>query len=931
MMKKIKQASQILKEKVMDEYQGSEKLSPYLFGTKQNNYEDGALQGFKIRDSDGSILCLFKGMKVVFKEVAGSQSKSESNSDIPLLGLKELIHNADEALVELAHAKYDPNDYKNAMKNHSYQSKYSKGENCLKNPQEAREFFDPDYNEDDGDIKIALVMHSADKNHGNIFCLDQGIGKSDQDFRDFLMGLTQKTSSKANLSYPHGKYNSGLRALPNFQNKLTPKYRGALSKAHPLMYDHELATDLEKNWNFCLDTTLSKKVFGKDGALEDHPLSTLLPSSRINKTYTLEFIDEDNNEIQPVLPDDYVQNFEGVNHKHKTYKGFNNPESGTVLYFYDTQLNTNSKEVVNHERRDPNSSSACVYVGSEAHKYIAYALNKVIPSLAYTASALNHKAKIERQIASKSTGATTGGTNSKIIGFYKSVEEHELLHSEKIELGTFTHQLSNDDPTQTKIKVDAYYANEKARNGSNKPHCFGGIIEKAGGTFSEFTSSKSTISSLGLQGGLHKFLCIVVDYEPDGIIKSDITRVSRDSLDIEKSIKEELKETIKTKFLENARIQEIISEFAKCSNEDYEGLTINLLSEPTRMKNLKRNNNDCLPDDQGSSNCEAEDFLRYIEVDKAQLKRIGFTTEDGELEAKECKVINPSIPSKTSNSQDGKKTYRVRLRTNAKAEVLDSIKFSPKIEMSSVTKDGEKVWKQLNYATSPMKDGLITFTHLQAPTIDSLSDNVNNSFELKITPNIPKNHSLVVDNFSEEPLYLPIVLDAVQIERSNNPTNPPSAVSRSNRASLKGFMNIDINIRLLEDKKDFYGKDGEYIYYTAIDEEGNITPMTEENLAGFVKVGDSYKGAINLMNIYSHYQVFSESDKVKWKAALVDALKAWINSRIADSEDSSIGIENINENGFKLEVNTISKCWNQSFKNQVAKALEKASKKKAKA
>ena len=934
MINKIKQASKILKEKVIDEKQGSAELTPYVFGTKKKGYKDGALQDFKIRDSDGSITCTYKSMKVVLKEVPGSQSKSESNSDIPLLGLKELVHNADEAHLELAHAMYDLNDYKNAMNNHSYQSEYSKGENCLTNPQEAREFFDPDYDEDDGNVQIALVMHSAEKNYGNIFCLDQGIGKSDEDFRDFLMGLNQKTSSKANLSYPHGKYNSGLRALPNFQNKLTPKYRGALSKAHPCMYDNELATAIEKNWNFCVDMTLSKKVFGKDGALEGHLLNTLLPSSRIDKTYTFMFIDEDNKEIQPILPDDYVQNFEGVNHKSKGYKGFNNPESGTILYFYDTEFHTNSKEVTNYERRDPNSASASAYVGADAHKHIASALNKVIPSLAYNASALNYKAKKERQKARQNKGSTIGGTNSKIRGFYKSIEKSELHRSETIEIGTFTHQLSNDDPTQSKIKATAYYADEKARNSGNKQHCFGGIIEKAGGTFSEFTSSKSLISSYGLQGGLHKFLCLVIDYEPDGVINSDLTRVSRDSVDIETSIKEDLKDNIKRKFHDNTRIQEIISEYAKCSSENYEGLNISLLSEPLRVKNLKSKNNDCLPDDQGSANCEAEDILRYIEVDKAQLKRIGFTTEDGEIEAKECKVINPSIPSKTSSSQDGKRTFRLRLRTNAKGKVLDSIKFSPKIEISLGTKDGlpksSPSWKQLNFSTSPMKDGLITFTNLEAPTIDSLSDNVNNSFLLKITPNISKNNRLVADEFSEEPLYVSIVLDVVEIERSNNPTNPPSAVSRSNRPSAKGSINTEVNIRLLEDKKDFYDEDGEYMYCTAIDEEGDVTPMTEENLAGFVKVGDSYYGAINLMNLHSHSQFFS-TDKVQWKAALVDALKAWINSRIADSENSSIGIENINENGFKLEVNTLQKCWNQSYRNQVVKALERASKKKAKA
>tara|TARA_B100000401_G_scaffold323434_1_gene224101 strand:- start:5712 stop:8432 length:2721 start_codon:yes stop_codon:yes gene_type:complete len=894
-------------------YEASEKIANLTINHPCDKELTPKLQELGLLDlkpnNNGELISHCEGVPARWCEKPTAQGSSEANSPIAMNGLREWVHNADEALVQLDHARYDWEDYdKCSTEPLTYGNKYSH----LNNISDAKNFFNPNHN--DKDKKSVISYGKGDKvNCRSVMVSDLGMGQDKQGFIRNMVGLVKYPSSKRNLSYAHAKYGMGLFGLNAHQNKKTLCYSGAISKiAEDIFVKIPYREDEDGYRQFCLNIAINSDVFSEGGSLFGHEHESVLNAERFTGYYTLQLWNG-SGWSHPILHPNY--NFEPDFSNKPSLSKFKNPAHGTTNFAYDVNLHNESQKISNiNTGKNDEDSPIGDYYSVKGMQYLAISLENITHDLAYPINIVQNGIKEKRDKAGKDNG---GGDSCLCLGFNKRLEKDNVKY-EVVPIGQTKVKVKSDERTINSSFIYCTY-NPKENSGQKDPKLsMSGAKYKAGNSFAEFIPPMGMKKIYELPSKLHNFLSIIHDFD-DGKISHDLTSVSRDRINLPDDVKKKLNLNVKEALYDNPRFKEIHNKFSPEVDKDSNLIDIDLLGSHNFPSNSDKKGCKKNPSGEGgfgnqssTSDLNFSDQLSVLEIKKNTLYcEVDEVDEEG----------NKSyIYTKRVNDKTGR--FNVVCVTDVESKILDSIAPNWSIFTSS---DGGKTWSESLQCSVSIGDGCVKFFGLYAPKSKSM---LSDQFMLKIEHDIDTSNKNVDNNFDTSPILLTCeIAEKPSFDHDGNTRERPMGTNG------KGGFSCPLSVVLVKDVNDLVDDDGNSLFWIKKgSSDSEDVMMTKEDLLGFDRSSDG--GFVIYLNPFEeNYQSYlsqiSETDEINFNSGVVSICQTIMSELIVSNGNELHSIDQINST-FHISAKMLSVAWADSYKKVIAKKAEKAPKTKAK-
>jgi len=745
----------------------------------------------------------------------GYQSASQGNNDVGVLGVRELLVNADEALVELDYALHDKEDYLNVMRGEK--SKYEISSiidavntfhACEALPQSQKRI-------------NAILSHGSNPSLRSLFLQDSGVGQCGESF-DGNFTYSNRHTTKSSVPFLNGFFGMGSTQITQFQDYRTLRYRFAFSRRHPNLVDpFDLAKNCGKNIHFAMNLILDLDVFDENGILS-HKVCPF--SDRGYQLYSLEIQREDGTYKHPICSEDY--NFLPSYANQPAKKNCKGLAHGTLIIVSDLNLHKNSQKVC------PFMSSSTFYATGSGINALASALNSTHPEYANMISIDDITHKASRKKSSSDSG---GGSSRQVKGLHWCIGNQGY---EVIDIGEFNQVLFGTEET---IKVRAYYDNRDVQLQYKNVTAMNGCSYKIGNSFATHDSLHRIRSAYGIPNPLCNLLKIELDFDDcSEKCKRKLVSSSRNALGIDDSVRDEIVNRASDQIQQSSRIQELLKENPSTKTENVESFNeedFNLIN-PLFVNNCK--SKIAIP--KPTPNPTYDKVLKSININPNTLKRKIIN---------ETKLVCKCIDSNTSS-------FNLKFIHNVLGNIANLYRFD--IEVSISTDEG-KTWSD-SLSNTPIfdKDGSLEIRGIKAPTLNDLKCE-DKIFLIKVAIS-PRNPSKWVD--PEFVGYNEIINVLFEEERNivhtSNSRKPTAFTFRSSNGFASNACPIEL--RMIKDPSQLI--DGEdFKFWIDVSDENNIRYMKENDFVGFSNELDKQILYLNVANekLLNNIKDLSEIDQ----------------------------------------------------------------------
>ena len=747
----------------------------------------------------------------------GYQSASEGNNDIGVLALRELLVNADEALVELDYALHDTQDYKNVISGEK--SKYE-----ISSIIDAVNTFPACEKLLQSQKRINAVFSKGSKsNLRSLFLQDSGIGQCGDSF-DGNFTYSNRHTTKSSIPFLNGFYGMGSTQVTRFQDYSTLRYRFAFSRRHPKFVDQfDFDEGFGKNIHFAMNLILDLDVFDDKGILSHKNCPFV---DRGYQFYSLEIQLEDGTYKHPICSEDYKFMPSYANQKAK--ENCQGLTHGTLVIVPDLDLHKNANQVC------PVYTDKKFYDSGSGINALASALNSTHPEYGNIIGIDDITHKEQRKKSSSDSG---GGSSRQVKGLNWCVAKDQGY--ELIEVGEFNQVLFGKEET---INVRAYYDDRNVKPQYKSVTAMNGCSYMLGNSFATHDSLTRIRTRYNLPKELADLLKIVIDLNNcSEKCRRKMPSSSRNDLNIDKAIRDEIIDRAKDQILANSRIQELCKKHASTKTENVESFKeedFNLIN-PLFVNVCKKEISTPKP----HPNPTFDKVLKNIDVNPNTLKR---------------KVINESkVTCKCIDSNSS--SFNLKFVHNVLGSVVNRYRFDVKVETST---DEGKTWSG-SMSNTPIfdKDGSLEIRGIKSPNITELKCE-DKIFFVKVSLE-PRNPNQWVDpQFTG---YSEIINILFEEERNITHTSNTRKATAFTYARSNGVASnaCPLELRIIKDASQFIDDDESYKYWVDTSDDNNIRYMKEDDAVGFSNELDKQVIYLNATHkkLISEMKNLSEVDK----------------------------------------------------------------------
>jgi hypothetical protein len=822
----------------------------------------------------------------------GYQRSSESNNDVGVLALRELLVNSDEAVLENDYGNFDPQDYFNTQR--GLKSKYD-----IQNMIEARsKFSDPSSK----DRKTQVTLLGASKPSLRTICTqDKGIGLFGEDF-DNNFTYKHCNSTKTGIAWMNGLYGAGGTQSTRFQDDTTLRYKAIWSLRNPNLVGDELVGEMMKSGHIhlALNLVLEEHLFEDGGILADFNFPF---EDRGYGFYSLEIQREDGSYWHPICSQNYSLNPPYAK-REEVFK------HGTLVKVYDIDIHRESNKVCN-----VSSKTSKFYDKGTGVNALASVLNSTHPEYMHEIGLEDYAQKSQRAESKTDSG---GGSSRVVRGFERIITEDgfEFIDCDPINVNLFG--------TNESINVGVYLDRRDIRPEYKAFTAMNGVSFKLNDVYAASDSIKKVIHRYKIPKPLCDWIKIVFDFNDcSKKTKRKLIHVSRNGLNLDDATQNEIRDRGITQIHENSRIKELLAEYTSDNDnlESFDDKDFDLLS-PLFVNRCKKQ----APQPKANPNPSYDKTLTNIQINPNTL-----ISKLLNKEKKKFKVI-----------QATSKTYNLRFIHNVLGSIVQKYTFDINIATST---DSGKTWNE-GISNTPIfhRDGELELKGIPCPSQNAMQS--DKTFLTRVTLE-PRNRSKWVDDaFTSTPIEISCMLDEVNINHSDKP-RPRTKFSYGNGKSSKMIPTAcPLDVKIIKDLDNLYEDDTKenLKYCIDVSDEENIRYMEEKDFLGFMSNGAHQIVVINASNQeYDKYRANKEdidfifqflASKLKNKCIDIITRQGELKDLSAINDSFSTEIAYASELENKSIKQAVKARREQNMKNikksKTSKAMPLASKKKKK-